>query len=194
MNHAFKEHIRRGFTPLVTLLTWARIHPNVLTVLGLALATIAGVRAGAGHVREGALWLLASGILDMTDGPVARRMGKSGRAGAFLDSTLDRYSEGAFFAGLAWHFAGRGESTSAVLAIVLVVLGSFQISYARARAEGLGLECRVGLMERPERLVVTIAACLIGGSTLVPLLWALAVLVHATALHRMLHVYGKLRS
>ena len=106
---------------------------------------------------------------------------------------LDRYAEGAFLAGLVWYYADRG-SPSSVLAVFSVMLGSLLVSYARARSEGLGLECQVGLMERPERLVVLIVGSLIGGPVLPVFLWILAVLTHVTAAQRIVHVYRKLES
>jgi CDP-diacylglycerol--glycerol-3-phosphate 3-phosphatidyltransferase len=167
------------------------VHPNLLTLAGVALGVVAGVVVAGGRVREGAVWLLASGLFDMLDGQVARRSGTASRRGAFFDSTLDRYAEAAFFIGLMWHFAREGNTTS-MMAAVLVLVGSLFVSYARARAEGLGTECSVGLMERPERFVVTIVGCLAGGIVLTSLLWAMVVLVHATAVHRIVHVFRKL--
>lgn len=187
----FKTQVRGGLDPLVAFLMSARVHPNLLTLIGVALAVVAGGVVAAGRVREGAIWLLLSGVFDMLDGQVARRAGLASTRGAFFDSTLDRYAEGAFFIGLLWHFIRIGDALAA-LAAVVVLLGSLLVSYARARAEGLGAECKVGLMERPERFVLTIAGCLVGGVVLVVALWIMAVLVHITAVHRIVHVYRKL--
>ncbi len=192
MVHEFKENVRSVFDPVVAFLASANVHPNVLTIVGLACAIVAGVTAARGGIRESGVWLLFSGIFDMMDGAVARKSGRTSARGAFLDSTLDRYAEGFFLAGLAWYFAGRGGADWTLLAIVLVLLGSLLVSYVRARAEGVGTTCTVGLMERPERLVLMIAMCLIGGPAVSIVLWVLVVLVHATALHRLVHVYGKL--
>jgi CDP-diacylglycerol--glycerol-3-phosphate 3-phosphatidyltransferase len=191
MKHGFKTQVRGGLDPLVTFLMSLRVHPNVLTLVGVALGVVAGVVVAQGRVREGAIWLLVSGLFDMLDGQVARRSGQASTRGAFFDSTLDRYAEGAFFIGLMWHFASAGDVVS-MLAAVLVLVGSLLVSYARARAEGLGTECRVGLMERPERFVLTIIGCLAGGVVLTAVLWIMVALVHATAVHRIVHVYRKL--
>lgn len=191
MKHGLKTQVRGGLDPLVTFLLALHVHPNLLTLIGVVLGVVAGVVVSQGRVREGAIWLLVSGLFDMLDGQVARKSGTASRRGAFFDSTLDRYAEAAFFIGLMWLFASAGEVLS-MLACVLVLTGSLLVSYARARAEGLGTECKVGLMERPERFVLTIAGCLAGGSVLVVVLWVMAVLVHATAAHRIVHVYRKL--
>jgi len=191
MKHGFKTQVRGGLDPLVSFLLSARIHPNALTLVGVGLAIVAGVVAAEGRVREAAVWLLLSGIFDMLDGQVARKAGLESPRGAFFDSTLDRYAEGAFFLGLMWHFVAEARELSA-LAAMIVLLGSLLVSYARARAEGLGTECKVGLMERPERFVATIVGCLVGGVVLDVVLWAMAVLVNVTALHRIVHVYRKL--
>ena len=193
MKAAFKSQVRGVLDPLVTFLASARIHPNVLTALGVVFGGVAGYTAAQGRLREAAIWLLVSGLFDMLDGPVARKSGLASRRGAFLDSMLDRYAEGAFLAGLAWYYADRG-SPSSVLAVFAVMLGSLLVSYARARSEGLGLECQVGLMERPERLVVLIVGSLIGGPVLPVFLWILAALTHVTAAQRIVHVYRKLES
>jgi len=174
----------------------SRIHPNVLTVAGLGFAILSGVSVAAGHLAQAGVWLLISGVFDMVDGAVARQAGLASRRGAFLDSTLDRWAEGAFLAGLTWYYADLGGAPATLLAILLVMLGSLLVSYVRARAEGVGETCQVGLMERPERFVLLVLMCLLGSlvEAVVPvLLWVLAVTVHATAIHRLVHVYGKLR-
>lgn len=193
MKSAMKDRIKLAFDPLVTFLSSSGVHPNVLTVLGLGFGVVAGATAATGRIREAALWLLVSGIFDVVDGSVARRRNVVSRRGAFLDSTLDRYSEAAFFAGLLWHYATDAAAWT-VLGIFLFVTASFLVSYVRARAEGLGTTCTVGLMERPERMIATILACLVGGPVLPGAIWVLALLTHATALHRLWHVFGRLEA
>jgi CDP-diacylglycerol--glycerol-3-phosphate 3-phosphatidyltransferase len=152
---------------------------------------VGGIAAADGRLREAAVWLLVSGLFDMVDGAVARRTGLASRRGAFLDSSLDRLAEGAYLSGLGYFYAVRGEPAT-VLAVFLVLTGSLLVSYVRARAEGLGVECKVGLMERPERFVALVVGGLLAGPVLPIVLWILAGLTLITAAHRVVHVYGKL--
>jgi CDP-diacylglycerol--glycerol-3-phosphate 3-phosphatidyltransferase len=134
--------------------------------------------------------LALAGICDTLDGQLARQSGAESRFGAFLDSTLDRYGEVAVFMGLAWHFSGG----IALVFIILALAGSFMVSYTRARAEGLGLECRSGWMQRPERIILLVIGSLAGalpvvGPTLMKLaLLILAALTNFTAAQRILYV------
>jgi phosphatidylglycerophosphate synthase len=187
-----KSRSRRVLDPAVSALVAWRVHPNTLTLVGLGAAVVAGLVVARGSLRGGAVWLLVSGLFDVLDGGVARRIGRPTARGAFLDSTLDRYAEGAFLLGLAWYASARAGSIALLLAVLSVLLGSLLVSYTRARAEGLGTTCTVGLMERPERFGAIILICLLGGVALVPLLWILSVLIHGTAVHRIVHVYNKL--
>jgi CDP-diacylglycerol--glycerol-3-phosphate 3-phosphatidyltransferase len=193
MNHAIKNRLRQGLDPVVGALVSLRVHPNTLTALGLAFSIVAAASIASGRVRAGGIWLLVSGLFDVVDGAVARRAGQASKRGAALDSILDRYAEGAVFAGLAWFYARRGGSEWTLLAVVLVLMGSFLVSYVRARSEGLDLACPVGLMERPERLALLIVGLLIGPSALPGMLWGLAVLAHLTALQRLAYIYRELR-
>ncbi len=188
-----KDRARATLDPVVGFMDSTGIHPNLLTALGLVFAIIAGFSMAAGRIREGAIWLVISGIFDMLDGQVARRRGMSSRRGALLDSTLDRYAEGAVFLGLTWFYAHRPGADWTLVALVLVIVGSLLVSYVRARGEGLGATCLVGWMERPERLVVMIIACLIGPAVLPFFLWILAILSHVTVVQRIVHVYGELK-
>jgi CDP-diacylglycerol--glycerol-3-phosphate 3-phosphatidyltransferase len=193
MNHVIKNRLRRGLDPVVGALVSLRVHPNTLTALGLAFSIVAAASIGSGRVRAGGIWLLVSGLFDIVDGAVARRAGQASRRGAALDSILDRYAEGAVFAGLAWFYAHREGSEWTLLAVVLVLMGSFLVSYVRARSEGLGLACQIGLMERPERLALLIVGLLIGPSVMPGILWGLAILAHLTALQRLAYIYRELR-
>jgi phosphatidylglycerophosphate synthase len=157
------------------------ISPNALTLTGLA---VNGVAAWA--YFQGA-WILAGaivlfgGLFDMLDGAVARAGGQDSAMGAFTDSVVDRYSDGIIFGGLLAHFAALGDLTESILLLVIIV-GAFQVSYVRARAELVIPRCDVGLMERPERLLLLAAGSLFG--FLEAALWLLAVLTHLTVLYR----------
>jgi CDP-diacylglycerol--glycerol-3-phosphate 3-phosphatidyltransferase len=133
-----------------------RLTPNAITGLALAASCGAGYFLALGRPFGAGLLIAASGFLDMLDGRVARLTGRRTRFGAMLDSSLDRYAEFALYGGLAYHFRGRFPEALAALAF----LGSVMVSYTRARAEGLGFECRKGLMQRAERLIALGLACL----------------------------------
>jgi CDP-diacylglycerol--glycerol-3-phosphate 3-phosphatidyltransferase len=185
---ALKEGARRVVEPLARGLGALGATPNGITVAGLLFSAVAGVLAARGVFAGAALLLLVGSVCDMLDGALARITGRSARFGAFLDSTVDRVAELALFAGLLVYFTDPGRSPLYALLTFLAAGGSFLVSYTRARSEGLGIECRVGLMERPERLVLLVLALLVGPPGLRIALWALNVLVWWTALQRIRHV------
>jgi CDP-diacylglycerol--glycerol-3-phosphate 3-phosphatidyltransferase len=177
-------------TPLARLISRTGITPTGLTVAGFVFnAGVAWVMA-LGHLRLGGLLVLLAGAFDALDGALARLTDRVTPFGAFLDSTLDRCSEAVLYLGLLAFYAGRG-SRLEILLIYLTIVGSFLVSYTRARAEGLDIECKVGLFTRFERVVVLALGLLLG-----QMLLALAVLAvgsHLTALHRILHVWRETR-
>ena len=182
-----KLGLREAVQPLALFLARAGIQANWLTYTGFVLNL--GVAA---LVIEG--WLSLAGVvfllvnaLDFLDGAVARAAGTAGRYGAFLDSVLDRYSEAVVFVGLLIWFARLGD-TPALTATALALIGSFMVSYCRARAEGLGLDCEVGLLQRPERIVILGLGMIAPDYLLTPVLILLAVLTNLTAAQRMHHV------
>jgi len=156
--------------------------PNTITITGFTL-TVASSILLAHNLTMGALCLLPAGLLDMLDGIVARSRGESSSFGAFLDSVLDRYSDAAILLAIAWNLGNDGQRTGVLLALSTLV-GSLIISYVRARAEGLGVSCNHGLMERPERLILLFIGAVSG--YMVPMLWLLAGLTHLTVLQRIL--------
>lgn len=187
MKTRVKEAARRLVEPVAGALLSLRITPDQVTLAGLLLSFLAAAGLAAGRFRSAAALLFLGAVCDMLDGSMARRSHRSTRFGAFLDSTIDRYAELAVFLGLAVHFARQADVLHVGIAFAAAA-GSILVSYARARAEGLGLDCRVGLMERPERLVLLIAAAAIGPGAMKVVLWVLAALTHFTALQRILHV------
>lgn len=166
--------------PLGPLARRVALNPNFFTVLGFSL-TIAAAFVIPFHLGAGGLLILAGGLCDLFDGVLARVNGRETRFGAFLDSLLDRYSDAGIFLSVAWLLAGKGDHTGALLSIG-TMLGALMVSYARARAEGLGIDNREGLMERPERIILLILATFTGW--LVPVLWVMLVLTHATVVQR----------
>jgi CDP-diacylglycerol--glycerol-3-phosphate 3-phosphatidyltransferase len=165
----------------------AGITPNMATVIGLLLNCVVAAIIATGHPVWGGLLLLVASAFDMVDGAIARTTGKVSEFGGFLDSTLDRYSEIVVYVGLLiWMNTTRNDHLASTL-IVIASSGALMISYARARAEAIGYNASVGLVARPER-VVLLALCLIIGQPLWAL-WILAVATHVTALWRIVHVW-----
>jgi CDP-diacylglycerol--glycerol-3-phosphate 3-phosphatidyltransferase len=160
---------------------------NILTVTGLLLNAAVAVVIGTGHIRLGGICLLIASAFDMLDGSVARATGTSSKFGGFLDSTLDRYSESVVFLGVLWYILDTSDAKTGALLTFIATVGSLMISYARARAEALGWKASVGLVARPER-VILLGICLVIGEPMWAL-WALAVLTHITAATRILHVW-----
>ncbi len=176
--------------PVAEHLARLNMHPNTLTIAGFVLNVVAGLIAASGRVvGAGILMLLASG-LDAFDGALARISGKQSRFGAFLDSSLDRLSEGAVLLGLLWWAMGQGQMLVAEL-LGLVLLGSVMISYTRARAEGVGYACKVGLLSRPPRVALLGLGMLT--PWLLPVLVVMTVLTWFTAAQRVAHVYAASR-
>ena len=218
MSQGWKEQGRAWFRPIGAALAKRGVRPDHLTIAGLAFSLVAALLLGRGDFLSGAVLIGLAGLCDMLDGDVARATGSSTTFGAFLDSTLDRIGEGALFAGLAnyYYMSARGGSvwfrggiegearwgdpdghTLAVLALATLIL-SFLVSYIRARAEGLGLECKVGIMERPERLLTlgfgALLSGLVGPRFLPGILGILFVLTLVTVLQRVYHVRRLTRS
>jgi len=168
-------------------LAQAGMTANMATVVGLLLnAGVAAVIA-SGHPRIGGVLLLVASAFDMVDGAIARATGTVSRFGGFFDATLDRYSEFVVYLGLlVWLNQTQDDHIGSVL-ILIAASGALLISYARARAEAVGYSASVGLVARPER-VVLLALCLIINQPLWAL-WALAIATHVTALTRIVHVW-----
>ncbi|WP_029069758.1 phosphatidylinositol phosphate synthase [Jonesia quinghaiensis] len=184
------------FTPIARFLLKLGITPDAVTVAGtLGVIAVALWLFPQGNLIAGSLLLGLLVFTDSLDGTMARLSGRSGPWGAFLDSTLDRLADGAIFVGLAMYFAWTSPSNNHLgmsAALASLVLG-LCVSYARARAEGLGLDGNVGIAERPERLVVSLVAALIAGLTDQPavLAWALvflAAISAVTLVQRITHV------
>jgi CDP-diacylglycerol--glycerol-3-phosphate 3-phosphatidyltransferase len=167
-----------------------RLRPNQLSCLGLVCSMVAAAAFVADQRRAGALCMALAGALDILDGSLARVSGRTSPFGAFLDSVLDRYSDLLVLAGLAFLFARLGR-LDAVGAVLLAIIGTVMVSYTRARAESVDVECRVGLMERGERMLVLIAGALF--DLLVPALWVVALGANATAVHRIAHTWRATR-
>ena len=171
---------------IVTSLALSRIHPNVLTFIGLLINIWAAFLFAAGKFRTGALVVIGAGLFDMVDGRVARETNRVTRFGGFFDSVLDRYSDLGLFVGLLVYYASINRFFYIVLTAI-VMTGSVMVSYTRARAENTIPKCKVGFLERPERVVLII----IGGlfDRMAPVLWVIAVLSNITVIHRMIYTW-----
>jgi CDP-diacylglycerol--glycerol-3-phosphate 3-phosphatidyltransferase len=158
----------------------------MLTVIGLALIFVTAVVIALGYPFWGGVLFVLSGIFDALDGTLARAMNRKTRFGAFLDSTCDRYADGVILLGMMIPYLRAGSQTEVILAFVAVI-GSVLVSYTRARAEGLGLECKVGLLTRLERFIIIAVGLFFNWVT--PALWVLAALTNFTAIQRVVYVW-----
>jgi CDP-diacylglycerol---glycerol-3-phosphate 3-phosphatidyltransferase len=151
-----KNSYLRLIDPVANWLVRRGVHPNTITVFGTLCTVLGGVIYGTGHIRTGGWFLSITALFDVLDGTVARRSGRSSTFGAFLDSTLDRLADGFLLGGLAVFYATSRENGSIPLMItaLLGLIGAFMTSYTRARAESLGIDAKVGLLQRPERIVL----------------------------------------
>lgn len=200
INLHWRPAVNRVLLPVGSRLANAGVSPDLVTVIGTA-----GVTAGAlafyprGSFFVGTLVITAFVFSDLIDGAIARARGTTGPWGAFLDSTLDRLGDAAIFGGLALWYAGKGnDDTMAAVAIYALVAGAVT-SYAKARAEGLGLTCNVGIAERSERLILILVATGLSGLFDFPpllrgALWLLAVLTTVTVVQRIVEVRRQARA
>ena len=186
-----QQAARLPLEPLAGLLLRMGLSPNAMTMMGMVLSLGAGLALIRGRLVGAGLLLLAGGLCDVLDGSMARRGGKASLGGAFLDSTLDRISEIAVFIGLLVLYRGQLDLQ---VWVFVALTGSLMTSYTRARAEGLGREAKVGLLERPERVILLILALLFhqyalaGRGVLEWTIILLALLTWLTTFQRIVHV------
>jgi CDP-diacylglycerol--glycerol-3-phosphate 3-phosphatidyltransferase len=161
--------------------------PNMATIVGLSLNVIVAIIIAVGQPLLGGIFLLVASAFDMVDGAIARSTGSVSKFGGFLDSTLDRYSEIVVYVGLLIWLNSTGDDHTGSLLVVIAATGALMVSYARAKAEEIGYKASVGLVARPERVVLLALALIIDQ----PLwaLWILAVATHVTAATRIFHVW-----
>ncbi len=172
--------------PLARLIIRTGISPNLLTVIGFVLTVGVAYVLATGHLQIGGVLLIVAGTFDALDGTVARLADRKSRFGAFLDSTVDRLSEAVLFLGLLVYYTRQGGRPESFL-IYATIVGSLMVSYARARAESLGIECKRGILTRFERTVVLVVGLILDQMLIA--LWIMAVLSNFTALQRMYHVW-----
>ncbi|MBL8226825.1 MAG: CDP-alcohol phosphatidyltransferase family protein [Bryobacterales bacterium] len=184
--HAIGAACNKVIVLIVRGLALTKISPNALTFIGLLINIGAAVLLAFGQFRWAGAVIIGAGIFDMVDGRVARETNQVTRFGGFFDSVLDRYSDLALLMGLLVYYASIGRNFYVVLTAV-VMTASVMISYTRARAENTIPQCKVGFMERPERIVLVILGCLF--ERMAPVLWIIAVLGNLTVIHRMVYTY-----
>jgi CDP-diacylglycerol--glycerol-3-phosphate 3-phosphatidyltransferase len=189
----FQRWVRRRAEAVVRGLARLGITPNQVTIVGMLGTFVAAVLAATGRLLLAGIVLALVSTFDILDGALARVTATSGNFGAFLDSTIDRYMEGAIYLGLAAYFLRLGSAAHLnVLACVIALIGSFQVSYARARAQSLDYACETGLFKRPERVVAIVAGLVLSGPLpwLLPaVVWLLAIVTNFTALQRINEVW-----
>jgi CDP-diacylglycerol--glycerol-3-phosphate 3-phosphatidyltransferase len=184
---------RVAISAIVRALALTRISPNMLTFLGLVISIVAALLFGYANAENqqrmflyAGLVIMGAGLLDMVDGRLARATGQVTQFGAFFDSVLDRYSDVALFFGLLVYYA-RANRFFYVVLVAIVMVSSVMVSYTRARAESLIGSCKVGFMERPERLVLVIIGAVF--NRMAPVLWVIALLASITVVHRIWYTY-----
>jgi CDP-diacylglycerol---glycerol-3-phosphate 3-phosphatidyltransferase len=178
--------------PMVRILARSSLKPDTLTLLGLAVNLGAAYTIARDYLVLGGVLVLVSGIFDLLDGALARFAKRATKFGAILDSTVDRVSEAAVLFGLIVWYVSKGAEIE-ILLVFAVLIGSFLVSYVRARGEGLGLQCQVGLFTRAERVIVLAVGLLLSGVDVVipPVtiaLWILLVFVYVTVAQRLFYL------
>ena len=180
--------------PLANFFRSLNMNPNALTTLGAIFNVVGAIFFALSYLRVGGMFIVLGAVCDTIDGSIARHGNKKTKFGALYDSVMDRYSEFIMFFGIAVHFV-KGESYWTSVAIFAAVGGSVMVSYVRARAEGLGLECDVGMMLRPERITYISVGAVIGDLPyvhelfLMMAIWIIAIFANYTAVQRMLYLY-----
>jgi len=198
------EWIKKGYLrvidPVANWLVARGVHPNTITAFGTLCSVVGGVIYGTGHIRTAGWFLGLTALFDVLDGTVARRSNKSSVFGAFLDSTLDRLADGAVLGGLAVYYAlnERHHSTPMVIVCLAGIIGAFLTSYTRARAEALGVDAKVGLLQRPERVTLLSApqaffGLALNGWVLAIIVTILSVTAWITVVQRIAEVYRQTR-
>jgi phosphatidylglycerophosphate synthase len=190
ITHEIGKAGNRAVEGIVRAFAASRINPNVLTFIGMAINAVAAYLFAYDYFRWAGATVILAGIFDLTDGRVARFTGRVTPFGGFFDSVMDRYSDLVLLIGLLVYY-GRVNRFTYVTLVAVAMIGSVMVSYARARAENSIPSCKVGFLERPERVVLIIIGALSG--RMEPVLWVIAVLSNLTVVHRMAHTWHETR-
>lgn len=197
----FQAWVRRWAERAVGVFRDSPITPNMLTLFGLVITGLGALLVATGHLLVGGVVLAFAGLFDIFDGALARAAGKVYRYGAFLDSTVDRYSEGVVYLGILIYFLDQHDGLRPII-VLIALAGSYLVSYVRARAQSLGFTCDVGILARPERVVIIVAGLLLeslgikfgGWTPLTVALVILAVGTNFTAIQRVWVVWQQNRA
>jgi len=195
------KHWVRGFDtviePIAKLLISLRVHPHVVTFSGLMLSLLAFNFFRLGYFFSAGVMVILAGGCDRLDGRLARETNRMSKFGALMDSTIDRYSEVLLFLGLAMFFYDK--HSYVVYLIIFAIAGSLMVSYTRARAEGLGIECKVGLMKREERVTYLAIGSLLGAIPrigiyiMIATIWFITILANITVIQRVIFIRNELK-
>jgi CDP-diacylglycerol--glycerol-3-phosphate 3-phosphatidyltransferase len=185
---SLQDRFVRMLSPLITLLSKWGLSPNLFTVAGVIITSFAAAAFFMGYIRLAGILILLGGFCDTIDGLIARISGKASRFGALLDSSFDRYSEFIMYLGIAAYFIYLGDYGTSASAF-LALCGSFMVSYTRARAESLGFEVKMGIMQRPERTLLIGLGALIHMTAFKFAIGLVALLANLTALQRLQCAY-----
>ena len=184
--------------PIAKLLINLKVHPHVITFAGLFLSILAFNFFRLGHFFYAGLMVILAGICDVLDGRLARETKQITKFGALMDSTIDRYSEVLMFLGIAIFF--HDKQSYIIYLIIFAITGSFMVSYTRARAEGLGIDCKIGLMQRPERVTYLAIGSLLGSIPktkyifLILAIWFIAIFANITVVQRIIFIRNRLKN
>src|SRR5438445_7579813 len=197
----FQAWVRRWAERFVGVFRESPITPNMLTLFGLVITGVGALLVAVNQLLLGGLVLTVAGFFDVFDGALARASGQVYRYGAFLDSTIDRYSEGVVYLGILIYFLRHHDGLQPII-VLIALAGSFLVSYVRARAQSLGFTCDAGILARPERVVVIVAGLLLERihlpgwhfTTLTLALWILAIGTNLTAIQRVWVVWQQNRA
>ena len=197
-----RQKIADGFLatiePLAKVLVKLGIHPHIITVAGLVISLLAANFYRLGLFIYAGLLVVLAGICDVLDGYLARETNKMSKYGALIDSTIDRYSEVFIFLGLAAYY--HQSSSYLPLVIILAITGSMLVSYTRARAEGLGIQCKIGIMQRQERIVALVIGTFlaaiphIGNYIMIFTIWFIAIMANVTVIQRIVYIRKELKN
>jgi CDP-diacylglycerol---glycerol-3-phosphate 3-phosphatidyltransferase len=186
-----KPFYNAALNPVARLFARINLHPNVITVLGVAVSSVAGYFCATGNWYAAALIVFAGSCLDGLDGLVARQTGKSTAFGAVLDSCCDRVTEASWFFGILYFYLHRpAYGNAGIYLAFLAMAGSFMVSYVRARCEGANIACKKGLLQRPERIVVLVVCLLAGPVVMTWGLGLLSLVAYGTMVQRLIIAHG----
>ncbi len=176
-------------SPIIRFCIRHRVQPNLLTTIGFMISVAGAVAFAHDQVQLAGVILLLSGTFDIIDGKVARATGLTSKFGSFLDSTMDRFSDAILYIGLLYLYLQQGR-TEMIWVLIAAIIGAMMVSYTRSKAEALQIKCKVGMFQRPERIVYLGFGGILGHTALYLVVWVLAIFANLTVIQRIFHVYS----